>query len=91
MIEPAVRTFETPDVPGVAAVTIHRHEDEDGPPFRATQYHHRDTFEDGTEWLDERDDYVTTETYRRAVAEHTHIPLADIRLDALPVAEPEVF
>jgi hypothetical protein len=85
--ETAVRTFETPNVAGVDGVAIYVTDWRKAElPFYATQFTHRKTFDDGTKWLDERDDYITTEEYRRAVAEHTHIPIADIRLEALPVA-----
>lgn len=83
-----VRTFETPDVAGVASVSIHPAGPEDDKPFYATQYYVEDTFEDGTEWHNEREEYIQSETYRRAVAESTHIPVEDIRLKSLPVAEP---
>jgi len=88
MTNDPVRTFDTPDVDSVSSVSIHHNDTEDGHPFYATQYNIRDTFGDGTEWHAERDTYVLTDDYRRAVAASTHIPIEDIRLESHPVAEP---
>lgn len=82
-----VRTFETPDVDGVVSVSIHATNAEDAEhPFYAIQYYHRDTFEDGTDWHCEREEYIHTEEYLDAVIENTWIPLEDIRTTSHPVA-----
>lgn len=85
---PPVRSFDTPDVTAVDHVAIRHHDTEDGPPFRAVQFTERTDppFGGGENtWFDERERYITSTEYREAIKANTWIPIADIRLAALPL------
>lgn len=82
-------TFELPDECKNDIVAIYTHEGER--PFRAVQFYHRDTWDDGTEWHDEADVYGYSDALRDALRENTHIPIEDIRVQDLPIAEPRGY
>lgn len=82
-----LRSFDTPNLAHVDHVAIYPHDGDHA--FRATQFYERDGPPLGggdATWYDEREEYVLTDEYRTAVAEHTHIPAEDIRLESLPIA-----
>jgi hypothetical protein len=82
--DPQVQAFDLPEHCEIDHVVIR--ESDGTNPYYAVPFIHRDTWDDGTEWLDEPAEFDVTDAYFQAVKERAEMDIDDVQLRR-PTAE----